>query len=136
MSFRITNANGDALSMKELDQQAAQFWGKEVDPKYYATPFLMKDGMTSMQKAQVRVSGNWFDTIGWNIHHPSSNWTSGWDNIKASMWSVSSTSLYEFLNKPEQMSTQIEGIADYIKPYFALIDHWSSLGYIPVQVKE
>ena len=31
-SFQILNANGQALTMNELDKEAAEFWGKGYTP--------------------------------------------------------------------------------------------------------
>ena len=38
MGFQIKTKEGDSLELRLLDQEAANFWGVEVDPKYYASP--------------------------------------------------------------------------------------------------
>ena len=56
-SFQILNTNGQALTMKELDKEAAEFWGKEVDPKYYANPFPNKvadEGASLSEKIRIQ----------------------------------------------------------------------------------
>ena len=40
--FEILNKEGKAITMAELDKEAAEFWGKEIDPKNYANPFPKK----------------------------------------------------------------------------------------------
>lgn len=60
-SFQILNANGQALTMKELDKEAAEFWGKEVDSKYYANPFpeVEEDSFSAIQTNALNRSQNW-----------------------------------------------------------------------------
>ena len=36
--FQILDKNGKAITMAELDKEASEFWGKEIDPKHYANP--------------------------------------------------------------------------------------------------
>lgn len=40
--FQILDKNANALTIAELDKEAAEFWGKEIDPKHYANPFPKK----------------------------------------------------------------------------------------------
>ena len=52
----------NALTLNEIDNLVAQFWGVEVHPKHYASPILTLDGRT--------VEGmNWFDTLGHAIEN-------------------------------------------------------------------
>lgn len=126
MSFKILNKDGEALTIKQLDAEAAEFWNKTVDPKWYANP--SPEG-TSVFKQR----GNWFDTIGYQIHSPG-DYTSGWDNVKCSLWTIQVQGLYD---KPvDELPEQIAFIKEYLKPYYDLINHWESKGYQPKQIKE
>lgn len=137
MSFEIHNPQDEAINLSELDKEAAAFWGKEAHPSNYAAPLGSNKDDASVDEILKAMRGNWYDIIGWNIHHQSSNWTSGWNNIKASMWSVVSTSMYEYIFlEDDTLTLHIEGAKAYLKPYFQLIDYWESKGYKPVQVKD
>lgn len=135
MGFQIHNKDDQAINLNELDKEAAEFWGKTLDKASYAYPTKGPDH-----------TGNWFDVIGYQIHNPETNYTSGWNNIKASLWSVQSTSMYDKLfdekkyvdNDKEFTSLDIALMVtkEFLKPYFDLIDHWESKGYKPVQIKE
>lgn len=123
MSFQILDSNGEAFSMRDLDIEAATFWGKDVHPKHYATPH--KD----------MVLGNWFDTIGHMIHSPEDKlYTRGWANVKCSLWTCSIKS--EYNTSEEDLLKLIPVIKESLKPYYDLIDHWDSKGYTPKQVNE
>lgn len=37
--FQITDANNTPIAIAKLDAEAAAFWNKSVDEKYYAHPF-------------------------------------------------------------------------------------------------
>lgn len=128
MSFQILNKEGVAVPIKQLDVEAAKFWGKEVDLKWYADP-SPKD--TDVFKRKT----NWFDTIGYIIHNPEVEYTKGWDNVKCSLWVLHTQNLY---NKSLEV---IKDMAEYLmqehlKPYYDLIDHWEAKGYQPKQIKE
>ncbi len=114
MGFQILNNQGEPIPIKELDKEAAAFWGQTVDEKYYAEP---KGGFFM----------NWFDHIGREISDKSSNWTTGWDNVKCGLMSNSLVSIA----LEEDKHKKLDSVIDFNKPYFELIDHWSSLGYTP-----
>lgn len=125
MSFQILDKEGQAIGLNELDKQVAQFWHPDdpsTDPKYYQCP---------------KGSGaNWFDTIGYQIHNPVTNYTSGWDNVKCSIWTIQLRAEYKHWNMPETLSANIADNIKWLTPFFELIDHWESLGYQPHQVKD
>lgn len=153
-AFKILDANSKALTMAELDKEAAEFWGKEVDPKHYANPFPKAEGNNlSAALANARNNAqNWYDIIGWNIAQQG-NHTTGWQNVVHTM--VAET-LGECLvdlhkDKPIKMATfvgedtihledsyeeKLYATLSYFKPFIDLINHWMDKGYIPVKVEE
>lgn len=118
-SFEIHYPDGVPVALEVLDQEAAELWEVPVDRERYARP-------------SGGIFGNWFDSIGWNIANQG-HFYKGWDNIKNSMAMIQ---LNGIILKHE--AVQIESLAavnNYLKPYFALIDHWAAKGYQPVQIK-
>lgn len=149
MSFQILNKEGQAIGINVLDAEAAELWGKKVEPQWYADPEPPRRPDESSAQYYRRCGrGNWYDIIGYNIHEPKSDWTTGWNNIKASLWVVQATSMYEHLYDDKtykdeesdkeytQLDIVIMATKQYLKPYFDLIDHWEAKGYRPVQIKE
>lgn len=121
-AFQILNKDNQPISLGELDQQAGLFWNQELDPKYYAQP----DG---------NPLGNWFDTIGWGIAHPGNKLYYGlntWEPIKQQMFEVHTPSMINL--SPEAAGVTCCKLFRGLKPYFDLMDHWSSLGYTPKQI--
>jgi len=145
MSFQILDKDNNAVAINELDKQAAEFWGKEVDKESYASPAKRKEGESTVQFLRREI--NWFDTIGYQIHSPNCTYTTGWDNVKASLWSIQSTGMYKDLFNEKQyededgkswtsLDIRLQVTKEFLKPFFDLIDHWASLGYIPKQIKD
>ena len=152
-AFKILNAEGHALTMAELDKEAAEFWGKEIDPKHYANPFPKEEGnnLSAMRANALNNSLNWYDIIGWNIAHQG-NYTTGWRNVAHTM--VTETlgeclvnlrkdepiKLAEFvgdteLHLPDEIEIKICSTLNYFKPFIDLINHWMSKRYVPVKVE-
>jgi hypothetical protein len=140
MGFQILNTEGKSISINELDAEAASFWNKPVHPKRYANPIPQSeiDKSEGILKAQLETVTNWVDSIGWHINKPQIEWTSGWDNIKCSMWTLSVCDWGMVIMQPEfgDIASKIEGVKQYLKPYFDLIDYWKSKGYTPKQVED
>lgn len=160
-SFQILNTNGQALTMKELDKEAAEFWGKEVNPKYYANPFPNKvadEGASLSEKIRIQSENarnnvsNWFDIIGWNIANQG-NYTSGWQNVVHTMVTENLGECLVSLRKDEPIKlaefvgdTEIHlgdsweiklySALNYYKPFVDLINHWMAKGYTPVKIEE
>ena len=152
-SFQILNVEGKAITMKELDKEAAEFWGKEVDSKYYANPFpeVEEDSFSAVQTNALNRSQNWFDIIGWNIAHQG-NYTSGWQNVVHTMVAERLGECLVSLHrdKPiklaelvgdnihleEEVELQLYATLSYFKPFVDLINHWMAKGYTPVKVEE
>lgn len=162
MGFKILNAEGQAIEIKELDKEAAAFWGKEVDEKWYADPTTPRKEGESQADYYRRQRTNWFDCIGYAIHNPATNWTSGWRNVANTLLSTMST---DFIGKsednqlpilqlrecreidengnevkawhlPDEAEINIWGTIKCYQPYFELINHWWAKGYQPVKTDD
>jgi hypothetical protein len=138
MGFQIKDKEGNAIPINELDKEAAEFWGKTPDDKYYANPMPepLEDATLS---EKVRAEGssmamNWFDNIGWNIANPG-NYTSGWNNVKVDLWQIQIASCVLKENKVEVLE-YVGYHYDYIELFLDLIDHWAEKGYTPHKVED
>ena len=87
--FQIKNAEGVAISLNDLDIEAATFWGKKVEEKSYADPtpeFTNPDNLEGDELFRAKMKhefsrwSNWKDQIGWYIAYQK-NYTSGWNNV-------------------------------------------------------
>lgn len=136
MSFQILNADNQPIAIKVLDQEIAAFWKVEVHEKYYANPLGKLSDDDDIKLMSKKMSANWFDTIGYAIHSPQSNWTDGWDNVKNSLWIIQANGYYKYLLDLETMAEVIKYVSEYLRPYFEVIDHLTSKGYQPKQVIE
>ena len=109
MQFQILN-NGRAITMGELDEEAAAFFGVEVDDKHYAEP-------------DQNSYGNWFDFIGGSIAiQPKGEHE--WSTIIGRICGIAAIG-----------ETSTEKILDSIKcfsPYIDLCLDWQAKGYVPV----
>lgn len=145
--------------MGELDKEAAEFWGKETDPKHYANPFPDKkasEGASFAEKIRIEHenalnnASNWFDIIGWNIANQG-NYTSGWQNVVHTMVTETLSECLVSLHKDEPIElaefvgdteihladsweTKLYATLNYFKPFIDLINHWMAMGYTPVKV--
>lgn len=125
MSFQIHNPQGIAIDLKELDKEACEFWKVEHNEILYAHPPL-KEYWTN----------SWFDSIGWAIHHPegyTSKKESPWNDVKCTLWTIQARAMYKNLYS-EEFLTELNTTKIFLKPYFDLIDHWESKGYIPIKI--
>ena len=158
--FQILDKDANALTMGELDKEAAEFWGKEVHPKHYANPFPEKrasEDASLSEKMRIKYenamnnSSNWFDVIGWNIANQGT-YTYGWHNV---VYTMVTEKLGECLvslreNEPIKIAefvgdTEIHlessweealySTLNYYKPFIDLINHWMAKGYMPVKVE-
>lgn len=154
--FQILDKEGVALTISQLDEEAAKFWGKEVHSKNYANPFPevipKDDSIKSHIEAEMHNahnnSLNWFDIIGWNVANQG-NYTTGWNNVIDTMVTESlgrsilndQCELPEFIQTgnewhlPEQVEIRVYTILKYFKPFVDLIKHWESKGYVPVSIE-
>lgn len=138
MGFQIKNKEGEAITIKELDKEAAEFWGKEVHPKWYANPVKPRDGESSIDTMRREMSTNWFDCIGYQIHKPSNEDYQGWDGVKRSLWSLHSSNWYNKIMvwSEEEALIYLAVVKEHIQPYYELIDYWQSKGYEPYKVED
>lgn len=160
-AFKILDKNGKALTMGELDKEAAEFWGKEVHPKHYANPFPdepISQDATISEKIRINHKNalnnvhNWFDVIGLNIACQG-DYTSGWQNVVHTMVVQSlgdclvslrrdkPIELAEFVGDTEMhlgsnWEEELYATLNYYKPFVDLINHWMAKGYTPVKVGE
>lgn len=75
MKFKIVSSTGKPVEINTLDEQIAQFWGKEISMRSYATPFPEELERAASRKEQFLMqSSNWFDCIGWAIARGCSSW--------------------------------------------------------------
>lgn len=123
MSFKILNSEGEAINIHELDAEAAAFWDKEVDEKWYATPFKpLKNATMRERMDHHRMNNNWFDTIGWQIHYKQ---CTTWDEVRINLIGPNLVAEYGY-----------KMVAQTYLPWLSLISYWEQKGYKPVFVDE
>lgn len=160
--FQILDAEGKAIAIKVLDAEAAAFWGKEVDTKYYADPEPpQKEGESNLDYLRRSMSANWFDIIGYAIANQG-YYTSGWRNVVHYFFTTSVPSKFIKGDKNEPIpitklrkcievkedGTQVNawhleddieesifGSCLFYEPFIELINHWMAKGYTPKQIK-
>lgn len=154
--FQILNQDGVALTMSQLDEEAAAFWGKEVHPKNYANPFpvvqpksdSLMDRIEAEQTNIRNSSLNWYDIVGYTIANQG-NYTTGWNNVINSLISENlgraiigeQFELPEFiqigdeLHLPRRIEMRINAVLNYFKPFINLIKHWECKGYTPISIE-
>ena len=159
--FQILNKDGKALTMAELDKDAAEFWGKEVHPKHYANPFPDKvaderasfaERMKIENENALNNVSNWFDIIGWSVANQG-NYTTGWQNVVHTMLAENLGECLVRLNKDKPIELaefvgdkelhlgdnweiKLYHTLNYYRPFVALINHWASKGYTPIKIEE
>lgn len=154
--FQVLNQDGVALTMSQLDEEAAAFWGKEVHPKNYANPFpvvqpksdSLMDRIEAEQTNVRNSSLNWYDIVGYTIANQG-NYTTGWNNVINSLITENlgraiigeQFELPEFiqigdeLHLPRRIEMRINAVLNYFKPFINLIKHWESKGYTPISIE-
>jgi hypothetical protein len=122
MSFEIHTPEGRVIPLKELDKEASEFWKVPLDPdpKFYAHPDL-----------PTFYTNSWYESIGWSIGNPEKH--TGWEAVKYKLWQMQIEHMYKHLFDVN-FHAQIEQVKTFLKPYFELIDHWESKGYIPIKI--
>jgi hypothetical protein len=127
MSFQIKN-KGVALSMHQLDAEAAKFWGKNNKEGQYATPYEEESHL------------NWYDMIGWAIARQGHT-TRGWKNIISTLYIIHIDTIMlaskgeKLLAEEEEMVKDLKRIKVFLQPFIDLIQYWHDKGYEPVQIK-
>lgn len=83
-AFQILNKDKEAMIINQIDEEVAQFWGKEVHKKNYCNPsqrvFTNPEGLESIKDDMI---GNWFDQICWYITSCKEEIT--WENVLKNM---------------------------------------------------
>lgn len=131
MSFQLQSSpEGIAIPINDLDKEASEFWKVDFDSKHYAHPFV-----AYCAPSENHYTNNWFDTIGWAIHHPEM-YTKGWNDVRCTLWIIQAKSLYANLYSTEAFNKDLENIRKFLQPYYELIAHWESKGYKPVRIPE
>lgn len=130
MGFKFKNIEtNETLTLNEVDNIVAKFWGKEVDPKYYACP--SNKGL------------NWFDSLGHAIEdlqyfyytcgNGEKRYLRSTDPTTANfdMAEVASMLVYSQSRYSSNYEDILESL-EYIKPHIELCYHLKSLNIIGV----
>lgn len=148
VGFQICNKEGEAITINQLDKEAAEFWGKEPHVKWYATP-----------TGQSNSYSNWYDMLGRAILDEDkyrthwTNWSEpykkmAWCEVVCRMSLVNINDVLVDANKPEgaeryEMTIRSEkdaievllGARMFLLPFMELAKHWEDKGYYPVRVE-
>ena len=130
MAFQFKNKETKQIYyLNEIDQIAADFWGKEIHPKFYATP--------------DKGAANWFDVLGKAIedlqyfHRKNADGSLYYlraynpTNTEFEMNEIAPMIMYNFTrwnNTAEEFANDVENL----KPYIELCFHLHNLGIIGV----
>ena len=155
--FKVLDAQGVAIPINTLDEEACELWGIEVHPKEYATPFKRKftnpDNLEGRELALAELrfqidapTLNWFDMIGSKIAFNHSRAVT-WSMIREEI--VESVIVYKLLEGSklvdtekvddvpvlkEDISVAIACGIEFVRPFIELINLWESQGYSPVKL--
>lgn len=109
MAFRILDQNGEGIKINDLDKEAAEFWGKEVNDSYMTPRKILpipvdasEEDKTKLQRINLtrETSGNWFDVIGYQISDPILNRNyhgTDWKKVKANLCAAVFDSSYSVI---------------------------------------
>lgn len=111
MAFQILDKNNNALTMGELDKEAAAFWGVELNYKHYVAP------------KGKNWFNNWYNYIG-NTISQMVNGKCLWNNVIGAFCGIAAID--------ENTFDGVINSIEYYKPYIELCLYWQSKGYIPV----
>lgn len=111
MAFQILDKNNNALTMGELDKEAAAFWGVELDSKHNVSP-----------KGR-EWPADWYNFIGLTISQML-NSKYQWFEVIGALCGTAAIG--------ENTFDRILSSIEYYKPYIELCLHWQSKGYTPV----
>jgi hypothetical protein len=132
MSFQIRNSEGEAISIKRLDNEAFEFWatGESQSNQFYASPVKYEEGKYNRDIEYTKrvLQLNWFDRIGGAIHNTET--TGDWGMAKEKIlepW-LKHFKADEVLENPE--------FDEDVNSFMRLISHWESLGYKPFYIKD
>lgn len=109
MEFQILDHKGRALTIGELDKEAAEFWKVEYSQEKYAS---------------FAFGADWFNWIGYSIARQKTKGKQEWCTIIGEI----SDSIAICKNDSK---SYFDGLQK-MKPMFDLVFYWKSKGYIPV----
>lgn len=112
MEFQILDSNKNAITIGNLDREAADFFGVEFDDKLYACP-KGKRGL------------DWFNWIGYSIARQPKKGNREWREIIGDM-----TSTCAICKDKDEFFKDFENLRELIELCF----HWKAKGYIPVSL--
>lgn len=130
MNFQILNQDGTHISYNELDQEAAEFWGVEIDTKWYAQPTHIIHIATPNWHDLIKVAVN-----NYNHYHY------GWKGIVDTLLSVhlkgknvkggsdKKSDTFEDISIVQMSAEEFNEIVKFLQPYINLINHWGQKGY-------
>lgn len=121
MSFEIHNPKGIVIPTEELNKEAAEFWGVKYDPDRETHPDLPHHWTNS-----------WIGCIGYGISLGAE--LKNWDDVKFTLWILQCRPLCSALYDRPEFERELKLVREFLKPYYELIDHWKSKGYIPIQL--
>lgn len=134
--FEIHDKDGNAIILNELDRQACDLWGTQIDNSrkgQWASPYdAVKDKYLSGEytygerkmKGEVAFWAsrqNWFDRIGWQI----ASGKTTWEELREDILSI----YLEHCIPIEEIQQDIR-----IWGFVQLIELWKSKGYVPVSL--
>lgn len=144
--FQILDAQGVALTLGQLDIEAAKFWGKKVSEKKYAYPNKEINKETNPELTDLAIEvhnasicgNNWKDVIGFSITQIH-EFSDSWDDVIISMMDYSLIkglrhSFDGFVLKQESINS-LNKMLQFYAPHIQLIEYWRAKGYIPKQVQ-
>lgn len=113
MAFQILDKNNNAITLGQLDKEAANFWDVEVNSKSYAKP-----------KNFPAIGCDWYNWVGLSIAQLPANKYIEWSDVVGKLCAIAAIG-----------EVNMEGLLDSIKAYKPFIDlcfYWQSKGYKPV----
>jgi hypothetical protein len=117
MSFKIKNKEGEALTQRELDEDATYIY------KYEGEGLAHPPGKDS-------IDHRWDIMIGYQIDRPeltNFNDEITWKFIKDCLYAKYLKNLHE--DTIEEQHGYLDYIQDHLKPHFELINFWQEQGY-------
>lgn len=122
MSFQIRDSDNKVIGMKELREEVAEFWG---------SPPNQEPWPPTTSEYRYNPGDNWVDVIGYTISQGKEYFGMDWENVKKRLFLAlleeRQIEDYSLLQK------ETEDIIKYVKPFYALMDHWKEKGYRPLR---
>lgn len=112
MKFQILDTEGNALSMGELDKEAAEFFGVPYSEKKYAKP--------------NPIATDWYNLIGYTIANSSYKGRLSWDDVVGHILRTVAFATDSF--------DELHNCIMAYKPHIELCYYWKAKGYTPVYV--